>query len=878
MRTFYKIGSIGRRLLLASLAFTLIPLFIIGWIAVNHETNTIREHIFVALEVIADYTGNEVLDRIKYLKGRTQDFSSDGFIRDSIEDINNHHNLDNKVLSELNLHLANNKLPIVPDAVETFVLNRNGVVVSSSNKSKIGKIYKFSDLFVKGSKNVYASDIFIDNVSDQPTWLIAAPLKGRTTGEFIGVIANRIDHRILNRIIENRYSPHLDSNKLFNRIAKQSHIYIVNRNSLMLTNSHLENENDAILRKIVDTNPVRYAKKQKNGMVDFYPNYLGVETIGASKFINEMNWLVLTEIDKSVAFLPIKQFISKVSIAAVLLILVILVLMFFTSKRIVNPIISIAKTFNRIAKGHWDERVIIKDKNSEIADLAIAFNSIVDSFLDTFSSLLESEKRFYSVVEDMPVLINAFDENRNFIVWNRECERVIGYNSEVIVNNKEALELIYPGHANHDYVLSKWVYSDGDYRDWEMQMTGKDGSIKSILWSNMSKQFPIPGWEKWVVGIDITKRKQMKRELVEKTIYLDNILRSSADIAFVAADVNYRFKYFNPMAEKIFGFRADEIIGRTASEMQKRVNFDPKPFIYAVKNINNNEEQCFIIEQNKDGELQYIETRISGIFDIDIKLIGIVLVAQDITERKKTEYELNDYVKKLAASNSELEQFAYVASHDLQEPLRMISSYLQLLERRYKGKLDEDANEFIWYAVDGADRMQKLINALLAYSRVGTRGKEFESIDCENVLKQVLINLQPAINESETEIINEGLPVVMADKTQMGQLFQNLIANAIKFRGDLKPIIKISAKAEGEFWHFCVSDNGIGIEKDQYKRIFLMFQRLHTRKEFPGTGIGLALCKKIVERHGGQIWVESEFEKGTSFCFTIPNREELNPA
>jgi light-regulated signal transduction histidine kinase (bacteriophytochrome) len=238
-------------------------------------------------------------------------------------------------------------------------------------------------------------------------------------------------------------------------------------------------------------------------------------------------------------------------------------------------------------------------------------------------------------------------------------------------------------------------------------------------------------------------------------------------------------------------------------------------------------------------------------------------------ERKRAEESLKEKTEELARSNRDLEQFAYVASHDLQEPLRMVTNYVQLLAKRYKGKLDPDADDFINFAVDGAIRMWKLINDLLTYSRVGTQAKGLKPTDCENVLKHSLDNLKIAIEENEAVITHDPLPTVMGDHLQLGQLFQNLIGNAIKFRGEEPPRIHISASRNGSGWTFSVRDNGIGIAPEYVERIFVIFQRLHNREEYPGTGIGLAICKKIVERHGGDIWVESEVGKGTTFYFTL---------
>jgi len=253
-------------------------------------------------------------------------------------------------------------------------------------------------------------------------------------------------------------------------------------------------------------------------------------------------------------------------------------------------------------------------------------------------------------------------------------------------------------------------------------------------------------------------------------------------------------------------------------------------------------------------------------------------VEQELAERRRAEKALERRTEQLARSNAELQQFAYVASHDLQEPLRMVSSYVQLLARRYQGRLDEDADDFIAYAVDGANRMQDLIRGLLEYSRAGSREREVVAVDCEALLKRTLSDLQVAIQERGAEITCDPLPTVWGDPLQLGQVLQNLITNALKFQPAQEitkepPRIHLSAQQENGEWVFSIQDNGIGIEEEQVDRIFLIFQRLHTREEYSGTGIGLALCKKIVEQHGGRIWVESEPGRGSTFFFSIPDQE-----
>jgi signal transduction histidine kinase len=272
------------------------------------------------------------------------------------------------------------------------------------------------------------------------------------------------------------------------------------------------------------------------------------------------------------------------------------------------------------------------------------------------------------------------------------------------------------------------------------------------------------------------------------------------------------------------------------------------------------------------GEIKAVECLREGAADYVLKdhlprLPGSVRRA---VQEKKLREENKRGQEDLARSNHELEQFAYVASHDLQEPLRMVASYTQLLAERYRGKLDENADKYIHYAVDGATRMQALIEDLLAFSRVGRPGIELQNTDCNTVIEIACKNLERAIQESAARIEHERLPVIVADTRLFVQLFQNLIGNAVKFRGKETPVIRITAEKENQEWTFVVADNGIGIAPEHAKTVFQIFKRLHTHTEYPGSGIGLSICQKIVEQHGGRIWVESAPGQGAAFKFVVP--------
>lgn len=350
----------------------------------------------------------------------------------------------------------------------------------------------------------------------------------------------------------------------------------------------------------------------------------------------------------------------------------------------------------------------------------------------------------------------------------------------------------------------------------------------------------------------------------------------AAPTAMIMVDVRGKIQIANIHAREMFGYQLQELIGKPVDSLvperfrSKHVGFRQGYFVEPQARLMGVGRDLFGVR--RDGREFPIEIGLSPVQTPEESFVLAAII--DITERKKIEAEMKQSIDDLARSNKELEQFAYVASHDLQEPLRMVSSYVQLLARRYQGKLDSDADEFIAFAVDGAGRMKVLINDLLAFSRVGTRGGELVPIMLEDVLNRVIRTLQLAIDESKAVITHDSLPQVMADQGQMLQLFQNLIGNALKFRSDKPPEIHIGVRREKDQWLVYVRDNGIGIDAQFWERIFIIFQRLHTRDEYQGTGIGLAICRKIIERHGGRIWVESEVEKGSTFYFTLNPAEE----
>jgi PAS domain S-box-containing protein len=479
---------------------------------------------------------------------------------------------------------------------------------------------------------------------------------------------------------------------------------------------------------------------------------------------------------------------------------------------------------------------------------------------------LRQSEELYAIMANSSQAGIYIVQDGKFVFVNPQFQKDTGFSADELLGT-DPLRIVHPEDREVVRENAAKMLKGEPISLYEYRTIDKSGRTRVVVERVASIRY---GGKLAAMGcyMDITERKQAEEALRESEENYSALVGSLTDAVFkIKGRV---IDWCNDRAEEIYGFRKDELVGMKPS-MLFPVDVNPPEFIgevsAAIKERGYFHGTAKV--KRRDGSIVDIEHSISQI--PDKAPLELVAVARDITERRQAEAKLQQTMDELARSNTELEQFAYVASHDLQEPLRMVASYTQLLSRRYQGKLDADADEFIGYAVDGATRMQQLINDLLAYSRVGTRGKPSEPTDCGEILNKALINLRVAIEENNAVVTHDQLPTVAADATQMIQLFQNLIGNAIKFHGDKRPEVHVGAKHNGNEWLFSVSDNGIGIDPKYHERIFVLFQRLHGRKEYPGTGIGLTVSKKIVERHKGRIWVESQSGQGATFHFTIPD-------
>lgn len=364
---------------------------------------------------------------------------------------------------------------------------------------------------------------------------------------------------------------------------------------------------------------------------------------------------------------------------------------------------------------------------------------------------------------------------------------------------------------------------------------------------------------------DITDRK--KNEEIKNQ--LASIVLNSSD-AIYAMSIDGQIQSWNPGAEKLYGYSEQDAIGRNISIVIPDIKQNELSHFLNKVSKGERIESFETKRQRKDKKIIDVSLTLSPIWDEAGIVMSISAISRDITFKKQVEEELRKYAEELALSNEELYVFSYAASHDLQEPLRSIQNFLETLNKKYKKRLGPEMEEQINSADDGVTRMYRLITDFLMYSRVGTERALKEEVDCNIALKDAIANLEVAIKESNALIKQYTLPKVHGNFVQITQLFQNLIANAIKYQGENKPSIEISAEKQNDMWHFAVKDNGIGIEQWFSERIFIVFQKLHDHRKYPGSGIGLALCKRVIEKHGGKIWFESEVGKGTTFYFTLP--------
>ena len=482
-------------------------------------------------------------------------------------------------------------------------------------------------------------------------------------------------------------------------------------------------------------------------------------------------------------------------------------------------------------------------------------------------SNVDEDRLYAAVVQSVSDAIITKTLDGKITGWNRAAERLFGFTADEAIGQPIGIIVPSERHDEIDRLLER--SANGEYiNHYETVRRTKDGRLLDVSLSIspiIARSGESIGAAK--IARDITEQKFVERKF--------ELAVESCPSGILMIDASGTIVLVNAELERQFGYDRSELIGKSVdmllpkrlhqAHILHRMKFNEAPSVRAMGAGRD------LYARRKDGSEFSVEIGLNPIKAMDGAMILATVI--DITGRKQAEHAVDAQNAQLRRSNAELEQFAYVASHDLQEPLRMVASFTELLQDRYKDQLDDRAHKYIGYAVEGAKRMQSLVRDLLAYSRV-TAEKVLRPVDSGAVAAAVVERLSAAIVESGTEVNVHPLPVVVSDELELGQVFQNLISNAVKFRSDRAPRIEIKAERDDGMWRFSVADNGIGIETKFSERIFQMFQRLHERGKYEGSGIGLAIAKKIIERHGGRIWFVSLLGQGTTFHFTLPAQDQ----
>jgi PAS domain S-box-containing protein len=772
---------------------------------------------------------------------------------------------------------------------------QDGLILVSTEESLEGEYRESETFFVEGKVRTYVGKVSYTPNEGGLVMHISSPILDEQ-GDVVAVLAGRADLAQLTEIATAATSS-----------TATEDAYLVNRSGFFVTEPRF-GEGFAP-GMAVHTKGVEACLEQAD-VTGLYDNYRGVPVLGSYRWLPERELCLITELSQAEAFAPIVTLRNATMAAGAAMVLAAASLGVIFTRTITGPVRRLVEATDEFGAGNLDYRIDATGRD-ELGRLAAAFNDMAGKRKQAQAELRSSEERYRALVEATAQVVwitNAHGEVvEDISTWSeftgqtRDETKGWGW-----------LDAIHPEDRERTARLWKEAIQRGRFYLSEYRATREDGEYR-LLQVRSVPIFEEDGTLREWVGTctDITEHGKAEEELQQHREHLEELVEErSAELkrtnqelqveiaehrrieeALRQSEDRFRNIYenamiglyrtapdgtillANPALVRMLGYSSfDQLARRNLEE----VGYEPQYPRSSFKQTIEREGHVLGLEsawKKADGTTLFLRESARAVRDESGNTLYYEGSVEDISARKRAEDRLRATMADLERSNKELEQFAYVASHDLQEPLRMVSSYTQLLARRYGDQLDQDAHDFIAYAVEGAERMQRLINDLLTYSRLGTRGQAFRETDCERALEDALANLQTAVDETDATVTHGPLPTLLADESQLTQIFQNLVSNALKFHSQAPPRVHVAAERGDDEWVFSVADNGIGIDPEYHERIFVIFQRLNAGEEYPGTGIGLALCKRIVERHDGRIWVESQLGEGATFYFTIPDTE-----
>lgn len=886
--------SVRSKLVFVMLLAALLPLWLTDLIIIGLAERTLEANVLDNLRQIARAGEAHLQTYLDGKRNRSLDFASDGRIRQSLHDyqrgIWSH---DDR--ARLETFLKTGKQPLDPELLDITLVSTQGQIVASTAAVSPRDLSQ-RPFFQRGARVAY--------LRERPLWgeaerreevlLVAAPVRDPSGGPAMGILLNRFRLTGLANAVGGESHPGAGAQ---GRPRKPA-LYLVGSDGLPLTPYPAAGEPSADA-PVIATLPVRNCQQRGRGDSGVWTDPLGRRVWGAAACLSVegRRWTLLVEQTAEVALAPVQALRTLNYSVLAAAVLAAAVAAWWLAAGIARPVETLRRGIDAVAAGRLDGRVGTSARD-EIGALSRAFDRMTVRLREVMASrdelnrevaerrrveqaLRDSETRFRAVFDQAGIGIAMVDMQGRPMASNLKLQQMLGYSGEEL-RAMPFTRFTRPDYADMDLEqYRELVAGRRELYRMEKIYIRKDGGE---IWGGLTVTLVRDerGRPAFAVGMveDISQRKAAEAARERSERLFSRLVSVSPDA--IAVHRGGRYVYINQAGVELFGGRGPEdIAGRTVLDL-----IHPGDREFVSRRIRT------VLESGAtplnavrilrlDGAVTHVEAR-GTVVDHEGQS-AVLVIMRDVTRRKLAEERLRVTAEALERSNRELQQFAYVASHDLQEPLRMVSSYLQLLKRRYQNRLDADADEFIGYAVDGAERMKRLIESLLEYSRIQSRAGPPQPVALGQVLETVLHTLALSLEEQGAEVSHTELPTVLADPVQVEQLLRNLIGNAVKFHGGARPRAQVGAMPLADYrgdlpqsglrdgWLLWVKDNGIGIAPEHRERIFAIFQRLHSRDEYPGTGIGLAICQRIVEQQGGRIWVESEPGAGATFYFTLPD-------